>query len=217
MMKRLLPLLLLPVLLAPAVRADGDNDFQTWLDISATKAVHERWTVRVEEEVWLGDDSSRAIYYHTDMGAAWKANEHLTCGLYYRSVESRTGDEWKHEDRPHADFIFKGTRAGVQAQNRARFEYRIRDNVNDIMRYRNRLLVLYPTTLLGTKITPYVSEEAFIDTDRGDFNQFRTATGLKKKFGASLESDLYYLWMATEKSTDWSNAHVLGLAASYLF
>lgn len=217
MKKRLLALFLLPVLLAPLARAVEDNDFQTWLDASVAKAINDRWTVRLEQELWMADDSSRTIYTHTDLGAAWKANDHLICGLYYRSVESRSGEDWKHEDRPHLDFVFKGAHAGVQAQNRARFEYRIRNNVDEVMRFRDRVMVLYPTTLLGAKVTPYISEEAFIDTDQGDFNQFRTATGLKKKFGTSFEGDLYYLWQAVEASTDWTDAHILGLAGSFLF
>ena len=217
MKKRLLPLLLLPTLLAPAVQAYDDGDFQTWLTLYATHKVDTNWTIRVEEELYWGDDASDFYYYHTDLGAARKINETLSIGLFYRLIENKKDDIWQHEDRPHLDFVFKNSAGDFNIQNRARFEYRIREDVDDFMRYRHRLQVQYPIKPAGIALTPYCSEELFIDTDQGDFNEFRTTAGIKKKLGAAWEGDLYYLWVTQDKKTEWLDTNVLGLMVGYLF
>ncbi len=115
------------------------------------------------------------------------------------------------------DFVLKNALGGLNLQNRARFEYRIRQNVDDFIRYRHRLQLQHPIQPLGVALTPYLSEELFIDTDQGDFNEFRTAAGLKKKFGASFEGDLYYLWQTVDKKSEWLDAHILGMAGGFTF
>ena len=105
----------------------------------------------------------------------------------------------------------------VNVQNRARFEYRIRENMDEVLRYRHRLQLQLPVKPMGVAMTPYVSEELFIDSDQGDFNEFRTSTGLKKKISAAFEGDLYYLWQTVDKNTFWQDAHILGLAGSFQF
>lgn len=217
MKTRLLPLLLLPALFAPAAQAFDDGDFQTWLTLSASHKVNTNWTIRVEEEMYFGDDSSERFYYHTDVGAARKVNEVLSVGLYYRLVQSEKENSWLHEDRPHLDFVFKNVLGDVNVQNRARFEYRIRENMDEVLRYRHRLQLQLPVKPMGVAMTPYVSEELFIDSDQGDFNEFRTSTGLKKKISAAFEGDLYYLWQTVDKNTFWQDAHILGLAGSFQF
>jgi hypothetical protein len=211
-MNRWLPILLLPALLVPAARAYDDNDFHTWIDVYAVRKIDARWSLRAEEELKFGDDSSDFYYRHTDAGASWKAGDRLLLGLNYRYIDEKKDAGWEHEDRPHANVTLKRELPGFRLEDRNRLEFRMRDGAEDSLRYRNRVLILCPATLLGRALTPYVSEEAFIDTDRGDFNQFRTAAGVRMKLGASLEADLYYLWMTTEKSTDWTDTNFLGVS-----
>ena len=217
-MKRLLLPLLLPLLLlAPAAQAYEDGDFQTWFDFYAVKKVNEQWSARVEEELQFGDNSSDFYYYHTDISAIYKALPYLQFALAYRHVDTKKNGEWSYEDRPHFNITFKGKTGGLAIEDRSRFEWRDRPDVNNYMRYRNKLSFLYPVTVSGISFTPYSFVEAFIDTDTADFNQFYTAFGVKKKFGSSYEGDLYYLWQTQEKSTDWTDTHYLGVAVGYLF
>ncbi len=217
MKKRLFYLLLPALLAAPAARAYDDGDFQSWYDFYAVKKVNDKVAVRVEEELQFGDDSSDLYYYHTDLSVQYKALPYLGFALAYRHVDEKKNGEWSYEDRPHANVLLRGQVQRVIIENRNRFEWRDRPEVNNHMRYRNRTTLLYPVSVAGTTITPYASLEAFIDTDTADFNQFRTAAGVKKKFSHGFEGDLYYMWKTTEKSTDWTDAHIVGLAAGYTF
>ena len=216
-MKRLVSLLVLSLLAIPAARAYDDNDFQTWQDFYIVKKVNDKVSVRVEEELQFQDDSSDLFYYHTDISAIYKALPYLPFALAYRHVDEKKNGTWSYEDRPHANVTFKGQVQRVIIENRNRFEWRDRPEVNNFMRYRNRTTLLCPVSVAGSTFTPYVAVEAFIDTDLADFNQFRSAAGVKKKFDHGFEGDLYYMWRTTEKSTDWTDAHIAGLAVGYSF
>ena len=167
--------------------------------------------------MYWGVDSRDMYYYHTDVGAARTLNEQWSVGLYYRSVQFQQNNAWSHEDRPHLDFVLRNKWADLSVQNRARFEYRMRQDMDDFMRYRHRLQLQHPLQVAGCALTPYVSEELFIDTDQGDFNEFRTAAGLKKKLGPSFEADLYYMWQTVDKSRQWQDTHIAGAMGGFTF
>lgn len=210
-------LLLLAWSLAPMAHAFDDNDFQTWLDFYVVKKVNDRVSLRAEEELLFGDNSSEHYYYHTDLSVSYKAFPYLFFALAYRHADTNKNGKWTHEKRPHASMTWKGVLGGLQIEDRNRFEWRNRPGVNDFMRYRNKLSFLYPVTVGDFSFTPYTFVEAFIDTDTADFNQFYTAAGVKKKFAHGFEGDLYYLWQTTEKHTDWTDTHFLGAAVGYVF
>lgn len=211
-------LLLLPLFTcAPLAQAYDDGDFQSWLDFYVVKKVNDRVSLRVEEELQFGDDSSDFYYYHTDFSVSYKLFPYLSFALAYRHIDTKKNGEWSYEDRPHANITWKGVLGGLQIEDRNRFEWRDRPGVNNFMRNRNKLTFLYPVTVGAFTFTPYTFVESFIDTDTADFNQFYTAAGVKKKFGHGFEGDLYYLWQTTEKNTDWTDTHYLGAAVGYVF
>lgn len=209
--------LVLAALAGAALAARGD-DVENWTDLYLEHKLDDRWSVRLEEEVRWRDDVSDFYYYHTDLGLTWKARPWLDLNANIRHTDQKNGrGVWGEEERPHGAVTFKGTAAGFQIENRNRVEYRIRPERNDIVRYRNRLQVSRHVTFGAVAFDPYVSEEALIDTDMGDFNQFRSIAGLKAKLTKALRGDLYYAWIATESSTDWTDTHVIGLRLGCVF
>ncbi len=217
MIRRFLRLAALAALLPFSLFAYDDGDLHNWTDLYVVYRIDDQFAVRVEEELMFGDDVSDLYYYHTDVGLIFKANPNVDLSLNYRHIDTKSnrGAEWTEENRPHGNVTFKGKLGDFQVEQRNRFEFRVRDNRDDIWRYRSRVLLAHPLTLGGVACTPYVSEEAFIDTDLGDFNQFRTAAGVKKKFGDHVMADVYYLWQTAESSTEWTDTHFIGLALGY--
>lgn len=208
----------LAALLPAALFAYDDGDLHNWTDLYVINKFNDQFAVRVEEELKFGDDMSDFYYYHTDVGLIFRANPHVDLTLNYRHSDEKKdrGAEWVEETRPHGNVIFRHQAGAFQLEQRNRFEFRIRDHRDDIWRYRGRILVAHPLHVGAFECTPYVSEEAFIDTDLGDFNQFRTAAGVKKKLGAHVQADVFYLWQAVESSTEWTDTHFAGLALGYL-
>lgn len=219
MLKRIVRLTVTAALLPAALFAYDDRDTHSWTDLYVIKKLTDTVSIRVEEELKFGDDASDFYYYHTDVGVLFKAHPNVDLSLNYRHIDEKKdrGADWVEEHRPHGNVTFKGKAGGFSIEQRNRFEFRVRDHRDDIWRYRNRVLVARPLKIGGIEFTPYVSEEAFIDTDLGDFNQFRTAAGVKKKFGDHVQADVFYLWQAVESSTEWTDTHFAGLGLGYVF
>jgi hypothetical protein len=86
-------------------------------------------------------------------------------------------------------------------------------------RYRNRLKFSHLFDLKPVSLTPFVSEEFFIEPDFGDFNQNRVAIG--NTFGFrhnTVNLDLYYMLRNDKVSGyGWTSRQIFGTAIALKF
>ena len=84
----------------------------------------------------------------------------------------------------------------MDVSNRARLEYRDRENEKDVWRYRNRVTVKLPVELTALKLQPYFAEEVFICMNGEGFNSNRVSSGFNINLSKNIKVDIFYAWQA---------------------
>ncbi len=188
--------------LAPMGRAqvNADGDWQFW--------THERATVKITDNVKgsvgamfrFGDDMSDLWYQHYDAGVVFKTTKWLSIMPNYRlkmvKLDKLTGGEWKNIHNPSLNFIFSHKLGKVKLKNNCRFSYWNYDSEfgrDDLLYYRNILRVAGPA-LTKAKISPYVQEDFFFNTDIGQVDRNRLSTGLLVGKWGVVTPKLYVMW-----------------------
>jgi hypothetical protein len=105
----------------------------------------------------------------------------------------------------------------LDVSNRARLEYRDRENEKDVWRYRNRVTVKLPVELTPLKLQPYVAEEAFFNLDKEGFNRNKVYGGFYINLSKNIKGDIYYAWLASESDTGWEDTNVIGTSLKFYF
>ena len=200
--------------------AFDDGDFQSWSSIGASFDINKDWKCTFEEELRLGDDAGELYYHHSDLGFVYKSlADWIDLGFNYRQVFAR-GDsesEWTQENRPHLNITFKGQLFDLDVSNRARFEYRDREDKKDLWRYRNKVTVKLPFEFTELKLQPYVADEVFFNLDGDGFKTNRVYSGFSFQLSESIKCNVFYLWQSSESGDDWKDANVLGTQLKFNF
>ena len=190
--------------------AFDDEDFQYWNTESLTVKINDRWKATLEEDLRFGDDARQFAYHHTDIGLAYSGiTSWLDLGLNYRHVSERKNNGWKTESRPHFNATIKAKTMGLNISNRAKFEYRNREEADNLWRYANKITFILPAIVSQLNIRPYVANEIFIDFDAGELNQNRIYAGLQFTITKNLNCELFYLRLSAKK-TQWTDSNILG-------
>ena len=196
---------------AAVASAYSDQDWQFWQTDGVEYKIDDNWKAKADVEFYLGDHMSDWYYRHVDVGLSYRVTDWLTAGAGYRYVEQKKSDDWDSESRPYAlgEFIWKP--CGWRIADRNQGEFRSRESASDMWRYRNRLQIASPWQWTSVKIQPYVSEEAFIDSDADRFNENRAIGGFTAKLLPHLNTDLYYMLQSKLSKGEWTEVNVLGL------
>ena len=198
--------------------AFDDDDFQYWSTTSASWEISDEWKMNLEEELRLGDDASNLYYHHTDIGVMYSGiTDWLDVGLNYRHVFEEKSSGWKQENRPHLNAAVKWKMGDVSLSNRARFEYRNREDAENYWRYRNKFTIKFPFKLTKLNMQPYIADEIFYDFNEETLNRNRVYAGVGFEIFDNLKAEIYYLLESNERSKDWNDTHALGTKLKFYF
>ncbi len=120
--------------------AFDDGDSQYWATVNASYKISDEWKLGIEEEVRWGDNMSNPYYNHTDVGfsysglAGW-----FILSLNYRHIREEKSSDWKTEYRPHLNGTIKWKWQDFLFSNRSRFEFREREDSDEVWQYSNKL------------------------------------------------------------------------------
>jgi len=221
-------------------KAYDDGDFQVWLKASASGKLGNGLSVKIEEELRIGDNASELYDEETLLLATYPATDWLKVGLGYRIVQerknktvvtpkteadgtvtySKVGDDdhyWQNEQRPTGELTFHKKVAGWGLEDRTRFEWRMKDDgKDDYLCFRNRLKVKSPWKLTALAINPYVAWEAFCEDKDGlsgsdKWDRHRYYAGVSVKFSEHLKGGLYYMLQTDRHGDGWRKDNVAGL------
>ena len=192
---------------------NDDGDWQVWLLWGVSAPVSDtNWRFSIYGEQFYGEDTSKRWLQYTDYGVSRKLWKHHKLGIHYRKQLVRTKEDWKDEDRPHLDYTYSHPWASFKISNRMRMEFRKKNNQAMVYRFRNRATLSYPIALEEGKLSPYISEEIFMDDVEEKINQNRFFVGADyKKTGWSV--GVYTMWRRYERADEWMSNYVLGLKA----
>lgn len=200
--------------------AFDDGDFQWWTSAGASFDINKDWKCNFEEEFRLGDDGGELYYHHSDLGFVYRGlADWIDLGFNYRQVFARADSEseWKQENRPHVNVTLKGKLYDLDVSNRARFEYRDREEKEDHWRYRNKFTIKVPLELTELKLKPYVADEVFIPLNDDNISTNRVYAGFSFDVLESMTGEVFYLWQSSRAPGDWNDFNVLGTRLKFRF
>ena len=152
-------------LLSSFTYADADWTYKSRYGVSFP--IIDRWDGSVISESRYNDDMSDHYYSHLEVVLGYDFLDWLEIGTNYRYVSRTTDDGWRRENRPSIYAELKWSWADFEFSNNNKLDYRIREDNEDIFRYKNKLKIEYPVEWTELKISPYVSEVIFCDFDVG--------------------------------------------------
>ena len=193
------------------VFAFDDGDFQYWHNTAFSWKIKDNYKFSLEEESRFGDDAKDFYYQHYDIGVTYSGIcKWLELSANYRQVFQEKDNEWLKENIPHLNASVKWELFGTNFSNRARFEYKNREDLEDYWRYRNKFTVKPPLKFTRFKIQPYIADEVFYDFNVERVNTNRFYCGINADLSKMIKLELYYLWVSSEKNHDWDDTNVLG-------
>ena len=200
--------------------AFDDGDFQWWTSAGVSFDINKDWKGYFEEEFRLGDDAGELYYNHSDLGFIYGSlADWIDLGFNYRQVFARSDSagEWKQENRPHLNVTLKDQLFGLGVSNRARFEYRDREDREDHWRYRNKFTVKVPLELTELKLKPYLADEVFVPLNDDNVSANRFYAGVSFALLENMTGEVFYLWQSSRAPGDWNDFNVLGTRLKFRF
>jgi len=200
--------------------AFDDGDFQWWTSAGASFDINKDWKCNFEEEFRFGDDAGELYYHHSDLGFVYGSlAEWIDLGFNYRQVFERTDSagEWKQENRPHLNVTLKGQLFGFGVSDRSRFEYRDREDKDDLWRYRNKFTIKVPLELTELKLKPYLADEVFVPLNDDNITRNRFYSGVSFKVLENMTGEVFYLCQSSRSSGDWKDANIFGTRLKFRF
>ncbi len=191
----------------------ADGDFQFWSTTGASLKVDKDWTVTVEEQLRLGNDAGHLYYHHADLGFVYGGlADWVDLGFNFKEVFWEESDgHWSRENRPHLNVTFKGRMGELDWTDGSRFEYRDREDEEDLWRYVNRLKVRLPCEFTRFKLRPFFADYVFINLDGQTFDRNRIYSGVSFELLKDLESELCYFWQLSKSDGRWEDLNGVGL------
>lgn len=191
--------------------AFDDGDFQYWNTESASVKINDYWKFNIEEEFRFGDNARDFYYQHSDIGLSYSGlAEWLDVSANYRAVLEEKSGDWAWENRPHLNAALKIEWNNMKLSNRSRLEFRIFQEKEDKLRYRNKTTIKFPVKWTRFKLQPYLADEIFIDFESAEMTRNRVYAGFGGKYSENISGSLYYILQSSKSSGTWKDTNVLG-------
>lgn len=197
--------------------AFDDGDFQIWYTQSQELRITEKRKIELEEGFRFGDNAESLYYHYYDVGLTHSLNK-LDFKINYRRVYEKKKGKFREENRFHINAILKYKLQAFKLSNRHRLEYRCFNYRPNILRYRNKFSIKFPSIRLAKlKIQPYLADEIFLNFEGKSFNQNRFYCGFDMKLTKRLKAELYYLLRRSRHKNEWKDTNVLGTKMKLVF
>jgi len=180
----------------------ADSDFEYRNEEAIEVGLTDRLSAGIEVDFRFNDDASKHYYTSADLELVYEFLEWLEGGAGYKHKYGLKEGEWKDENRPYILGAIKWKWADWKLKNRAKLEYRMKQDQDEYFRFRNKLTVKSPWKWTQLEINPYVADEIFID-EKDDFNKNRAYAGAGLKLFEHVYLDIYYFLEVEKENGDW--------------
>lgn len=195
--------------------SEAADDWEFWPGNTVKVKLNDRTSLNFLEEFRIRKDMSSFYTYVLYAGAYVKINEYADTAVWYKFVNSKSGNDWHASHRCDADAILKYNLEGFKLSNRSRFEYNF---IAVSWLYRDRVKVAREFTIFDWKFTPYISNEFFFDLSNSDgYDENRVSAGVSTPFVFNTKLTAYYMSRAKKSDDNWTNANVIGFSAGISF
>ena len=199
--------------------AFADGDVQFWHTSCADFDINNDWTVTVQEHLKLGHDAGHLYLHNTDLGFVYKGlTDWIDLGLNYKLSFRKDDDgHWSRENRPHLNITLNGQLGAFGFSDRSRFEFRDRENREDLWRYVHRLKVTLPCEFTKFKFRPYFADQVYLNLEGQTFEKNRIYSGVTFELTKNLETEFYYVWQSRKLEGQWTELNAFGFTFVILF
>lgn len=169
------------------------RDFQAWADLYGTHPLNERTDFQVSAGIRYGDDQGHLIYHRVASGFAFHWHRFFTIEPYYQySVSDTIFGPQTSEHR-----LAVATTAAIswrrwEISDRNLGERRFVGTARD-WRYRDRVELRRPLTVLGKQMSVFAWDEVFYSSTLDKWYRNRIALGAGRRLSRRLSIDLYYV------------------------
>jgi len=187
------------------------TDFQTWNSASVEKSLSKKWSVSLENELRLQDNSTRLRTDYIDLQTKYKWTKRFDVSGAYRFIIKP--DEI--DQRIYADFAYEQPLDKWSIDGRIRVQHQFNPTSQDEDYLRPQVTVHFK---LSKKWEPFLEEEFFyrIFYNKGnEFDESRTSAGTKYKFNKHNSLKAFYLYEYQFNVNDPLRANVMGVSYQY--
>ena len=204
----------------------GKPAINYWTDFQIEYGICDWLDFTAEQENWY--DTDRFYLEETILLMRFKVCDWFSIAAGDRFVDERQIFEgkrqWRYENRPTVDLLFKYAYEGFTLDWRNRYECRDKEGADrEWLRFRNRLRLRTPWKWTEWKVSPYVSSETYYEDRHGldknkRFNQLRSFVGVSMKPMDHVTLSLFYLLMHKQSADHgWQPIHVPGIELKFDF
>lgn len=193
-MRQHLTLLLFLILLPTLTFAQEDSEYASWVYLSASKPLTDRWSVSAQTELRTGKTESGMYLWYIDLGARYRLAPWLSAstGTDCIRIQSRTSGAWMTDWRPFVALTPSWSMGPLRANVNLCYSYNffVEETGKDFHLMRYRLHVEYP--IRDSRLTPFARLEIRQKPDR--LERVRTTLGTSVKVSPRLAFDVAYIY-----------------------
>ena len=195
--------------LLPSAQAD---DRRIWLQQGVETELGQKWMARLQQAFHLANESPHFTTYYTEASITHHTRRWLDLGGGFREQFERRDEDWLQENRPFANITFKWKWWEHAFSDRNQFEWRLREDRDTEIRYRNKLTVESPARWTSWGIHPYLADELFYDNESQTFLRNRVYAGLNARPLDWLSADLFAIWESKDTGVNaYDDVYIAGL------
>ena len=191
-------------------RAHAERDWEYRNEESIEAAISDRLSAEIAAKFRFRDDAKEHYYTSTDMELTYEFLDWLDAGVGYRQITKLKGTVWRNENRSYIQGAGKWKWGDWKGKNRARLEYRAKQDQEEYYRFRNKLTFKSPWKWTSFAVNPYLAEEFYLEEAEG-YNKNRLYIGAGLRLSERVYLDAYYLLEVEKDNGHWDDSvHVIG-------
>lgn len=207
-MKKLLTSIFIPFLLIA-------EQPELWQAAKVSNRLNDTYTLSVESDFRSFNLGEQLKYYHGDIGISFPLIANFRLSVNFREVFEWKSETWKQEHRPHGTLSTKMKFRTLGISVRSRFEYRMKQDKNPVIRNRNMIAAKFDKGFTLLKLVPYIADEIFYDFEESELNRNRFYVGFEIKSISFMKATVYYLQQNDLKENEWKPTNIVGMKFSF--
>lgn len=192
--------------------AFGESDFEYRNEEAIEAAITDRLSAEIAVKYRFKNDAKLHYYTSSDFELNYELFDWLDAGIGYRQIyklKEKDG-KWRNENRRYGQAEAKWKIGGWKFKDRARLEYRAKQDEEEFYRFRNKLVIKSPWKWGAAEVNPYFGDEAFYAEAEG-FNENRALIGVVMELAEHVSLDVYYMLEVEKEDEHWDNGvHIAG-------
>lgn len=185
-------------------------DHQVWEGIGLSKKLYPNFELAFDKEIRYETGVHFKNFDKVTFAANYDAAHWLQLSVEYWRGQTRSGTEWRKEQKPVLSVNFKYYIPRVELSARQKLEYRLIENSENIPVYKFRTQVKYPFRNHKLLSEAYINDEIFVNLNTNTFYLNRMRAGVKLKYGY-ISPDINYVFQLSNKKDEWTTIHAFAV------